>query len=163
VTIKAKPDGRGIRTADLQIFNIDTLTVIVFSSLALTAPEQPGGATQFTPITTEQEFWPANKAIEEACRSRRGSVTRAELEDVARIYREHFDGNPSQAVQLLLGYTERTAGRRIRRLVMLACCPKPALARGRRDGEHPQIAGRPLAGPILTGAGWEAALEDDTA
>src|SRR4029453_6027910 len=63
VTIKAKADGRGIRTADLQIFNIDTLTVNVFSSLALSATEQPGGATQFTPITTEQEFWPANKAI----------------------------------------------------------------------------------------------------
>jgi hypothetical protein len=114
ITIKAKPAGRGIRTADLQIFNIDTLTVNVFSSIALSATEQPGGATQFTPITTEREFWPANKVIEEARRERRGSVTRTELEDVARVYREHFDGSPTQAVQHLLGYSERTAGRRIR-------------------------------------------------
>jgi len=114
VTIKAKPTGRGIRTADLQIFNLDALTVAVFSSLALTATEEPGGATMYTPITTEQEFWPANKAIEEARRERRGSVTRTELEEVARVYREHFDQSPSQAVQMLLGYSERTAGRRIR-------------------------------------------------
>jgi hypothetical protein len=124
VTIKAKPDGRGIRTADLQIFNIDTLTVNVFSSLALSATEEPGGVTQFTPITTEQEFWPANKAIEEARRERRGSVTRTELEDVARVYREHFDQSPTQAVQLLLGYSARTAARRVEQARAAGLLPK---------------------------------------
>jgi hypothetical protein len=80
VTIKGTPDGRGIRTADLQVFNIDALTVNVFSSLALTMTDEPGGAASYVPITTERDFWPANKTIEEARRERRGSVTRAELE-----------------------------------------------------------------------------------
>ena len=43
----------------------------------------------------------------------RGRVTRAELEGVARVYREHVGATPTRAVQLAGGYSERTAARRV--------------------------------------------------
>jgi hypothetical protein len=49
----------------------------------------------------------------EARASRRGEVTHAELKEVASVYREHLDASPTRAVSLLLGYSERTAARRV--------------------------------------------------
>jgi hypothetical protein len=40
-------------------------------------------------------------------------VTRAELEEVAKVYREFIGSTPTRAVQLAGGYSERTAARRV--------------------------------------------------
>jgi hypothetical protein len=52
--------------------------------------------------------------VYEARKARRGAVSKAELEQVAKVYREHLVGGPTAAVRLLLGYkSERTAARRV--------------------------------------------------
>lgn len=61
----------------------------------------------------EAEARRLQRDIYEARSARRGTVTRAELEEVARIYREHVDASPTQAVAMLGGYTTRTAARRV--------------------------------------------------
>jgi hypothetical protein len=53
------------------------------------------------------------RAAYEARKARRGTVTRADLEQVAKVYRENLAASPTRAVSLLLGYTERTAARRV--------------------------------------------------
>jgi hypothetical protein len=101
VNVAAKPNGRGIRTADVQMFNIDDLTVGVFGQLANLGSKHPRVLER------------AVRSVHEARTARRGSVTREELELVARIYREHLTASPTRAVALLLGYSERTAARRV--------------------------------------------------
>ena len=112
VNVAAKPNGRGIRTADVQMFNIDNLTVGVFGQLANLGSRQPRVLEQ------------AVRSVHEARTARRGSVTREELEEVARIYRDHIDASPTQAVQLLLGKSERTAARRVEQARAAGLLPK---------------------------------------
>lgn len=107
-TVRSKPKGRGIRTADLGVFNIDSMTASVFSRFALA----PGG-TPLSGPPPEQ----ASAAIREVHLARKGrprTATRTELERVAQVYREHVDASPVRAVQTLCGYgSERTAARRV--------------------------------------------------
>jgi hypothetical protein len=79
-TVKSKPKGRGIRTADLSVFHVDSMTASVFSRFALA----PGGTPLFGPPPEQ-----ASAATQEVRRARRGRprVTREELEKVAEVYR----------------------------------------------------------------------------
>lgn len=101
IIVRAKPDGRGIRSADVGLFNIDTITVNVFHDLGTIG------------VTDERAFIATRRALQEARSSRRGTVTPEELERVAKAYRENPDA-PTRAVALLLGYTQRTAARRVK-------------------------------------------------
>lgn len=101
VAVRVKPDGRGIRTSDLAMFNLDDLTIDVFVELGVVGVSDP------------EERRQTYKGVQEARLERRGGVTRAELEEVARVYREHIDESPTRAVELLLGYSRRTAARRV--------------------------------------------------
>jgi hypothetical protein len=64
-------------------------------------------------VNNKAEHERAVRDLYEARAARRGAVTRTELEEVARVYRQHFDASPTRAVQLLGGYSERTAARRV--------------------------------------------------
>jgi hypothetical protein len=75
------------------------------------------------------------RAGREARMSRRGTVTRAELAEVARVYREHIDASPTSAVRLVLGYgSERTAARRIKQDEEAGALAAPHDARTETEG-----------------------------
>jgi hypothetical protein len=116
VHVTAKPDGRSVRTSDLQLLSLDALTVSVFSRLAMRSTYDPErNITEMSPIADEREFWQAVNATDEAVKAPRRGSTRAELEQVAKVYRENVDHKPVAAVQAVLGYgSERTAARRIK-------------------------------------------------
>jgi hypothetical protein len=114
ITVKAKPDGRGIRSADLALFNIDSLTIGVFAQLANFGVN----------ASDEKQLWQTIRNVTEARTARRGAVTQAELEEVARVYRDHIDAAPTRAVETLLGYTERTAARRVQQARAAGLLPK---------------------------------------
>jgi hypothetical protein len=106
IHIAAKPGGRGITTADLRSFALDELTTDVFTVV---------GTPQIPPLRTPaEEYRHIGRTMREARQSSRGKVTRAELEEVARVYREHIDTTPIQAVRSAGGYkSDRTAARRV--------------------------------------------------
>ena len=109
--VRAKPDGRGIRTADLEmVTNLDAIAVNLYAAVA---PVPGGSAFNWMWRQTQENVDQARRAVYEARKARRGPVSRAALEEVAKIYREHVDASPTRAVSLLLGYSERTAARRV--------------------------------------------------
>jgi hypothetical protein len=120
ISVKAKPDGRGIRDADVAMFSIDKLTISVFEQLANLGARD------------EKALLAASRSIHEARKARRGGVTRAELENVARIYREHIDTSPTRAVALLGDYSERTAARRIKEAEKAGLLPSTTPGRKRK-------------------------------
>jgi|GEM_PF-1767806 len=56
---------------------------------------------------------PVNPRAFDALFSKKRGVTRDELEAVAYTYQQNIDGNPTEAVQQIYGYTARTASRRV--------------------------------------------------
>jgi hypothetical protein len=109
--VRAKPDGRGIRTADLQmVTNLDAIAVNVYAAVA---PVPGGSAFNWMWRQDEEHTKRVQRAAYEARKARRGTVTRAALEEVARVYRENLKASPTEAVSLLLGYSKRTAARRV--------------------------------------------------
>lgn len=117
----AKPNGRGIRTADVSMFNIDNLTVGVFGQLSTIG------------VGDQRYAESAWRSVYEARTSRRGAVTGEELEEVAKVYLEHRDASPTKAVGLLLGYSERTAARRVKQAEEAGLLPKTT--QGKRRGK----------------------------
>ncbi|HEX3787281.1 MAG TPA: hypothetical protein VHW44_05425 [Pseudonocardiaceae bacterium] len=90
IVLTAKPDGRDIRTTDLGDLRIDRIADQVFGA-------------QATPIAATTPVAGPGSRPEH----------RAKLEEVARIYRQHLAGNPTEAVREWFGFSERTAARRI--------------------------------------------------
>ncbi len=78
--------GRSIRSADMAMFNMDNLTTAVFADLATVG------------VHAEEELC-AFRSVAEARSRRRPVVTSADLEEVARIYREHLTASPTRAVR----------------------------------------------------------------
>jgi hypothetical protein len=105
IHIAAKPNGRGITTADLRSFALDEFTTDAFTRVGV--PEVPPFRAP------EEDYRYIARTVREARSGSRGRVTRAELEVVARVYREHIGTTPTRAVQLAGGYSERTAARRV--------------------------------------------------
>lgn len=101
----AKPDARGIRTVDLDL-SLDQLTTTAF----LTFAHRQDGS-----VRSDEKTWRAARKDLEHNRSGRPPISTAELEDVARIYRAHIEGAPTDAVAKILGLAPRTAARRVQR------------------------------------------------
>jgi hypothetical protein len=109
--VRAKPDGRGIRTADLQmVTNLDAIAVNLYAAVA---PVPDGHVFNWMWRQTEENAERARRAAYQARKATRGAVTTAELERVAAVYREHLESSPTRAVELELGYSKRTAARRV--------------------------------------------------
>lgn len=116
IAVKAKPGGRGIQSADMTLFNIDNLTVNVFSSVALGPVQQVGpGEWAADNSPDDRAAWSRRGDVHRARTTRRASAgDRVELERVAKVYREHLANAPIAAVRVLLGYhSDRTAARRV--------------------------------------------------
>ena len=125
--LAAKASGRGISTADLRAFHsLDTLAYNAFMRFA-TRPDETGASTW--PIEDERSWWAARADIEDAATDR-ARASRAELEDVARVYRENLHDRPTEAVQNVLGYSSRTASRRVQQA--RAAGLLPPTTRGKR-------------------------------
>jgi hypothetical protein len=99
----------------------------VFSQLASTyraSRDEPDTVLLFRPAD-EAEARRLERDLHEARKAQRGTVTRAELEEVARIYREYVDSSPTQAVAALGGYdSQRTAARRVQQAREAGLLPK---------------------------------------
>jgi hypothetical protein len=112
--VRTKPDGRGIRTADLQmVTNLDAIAAHLYAAVAPVPDPEGGSAFNWMWRQDEEHTRRVQRAAYEARKARRGTVTRADLEQVAKVYRENLAASPTRAVSLLLGYTERTAARRV--------------------------------------------------
>jgi hypothetical protein len=105
-TLRAKEGGRGIRTVDLRAFPLEKMAVNAFMRMQV----RPVGFPY-----SEEEHWRALNEIRSAQEKQgtRPRVSRAELEEVAQVYRSAGRGNPTEAVQNELGYSRRTAERRV--------------------------------------------------
>jgi hypothetical protein len=125
VIITAKPEGRGVTTADLQVFNLDAMATNVFTQFAMRVTERTQAGVRLDFPADETTARRAQRDVYEARKTRRGSVTRTELEEVARIYREHLDSSPTRMVRLLGRYdSERTAARRVQQARAAGLLPK---------------------------------------
>jgi hypothetical protein len=132
IVFTTKPGGRGLRTADLQVLNLDAITRNVFTQVAAvrhhTNPFDgtpvPDNTVLFHPPRDEEEFRRLERDIYEARAARRGAVSQAELEEVAQVYREHVASSPTRMVAMLCGYSERTAARRVQQARAAGLLPK---------------------------------------
>ncbi|WP_210441500.1 hypothetical protein [Nocardioides xinjiangensis] len=117
----ASAKGRAVRTADFAAWQLEGLALNAFTQFAhATDPDE--GDPRPGP-KSEREFWQVNNLLTEARATRRGP-SEAELEDVARIYREAINHRPTEAVQLRFGYSRRTAARRIQQARAAGLLPK---------------------------------------
>jgi hypothetical protein len=119
VAVQAKPDGRGIRSADMSMFHIDSLTIAVFEQLATIGVKDEDYARR------------VGHDLREARLSTRGAVTHEELEEVAKVYRQHLNSSPTRAVALYGGYSDRTAARRIKQAAEAGLLPPTSPGRKR--------------------------------
>ena len=94
---------------------LDAMTLSVFARLALKSTyDAETNVTTMVPIMDEREFWRAVNDVDAAVKAPRRGVTRAELEQVANVYRHNVDAKPVQQVAAIMGYgSERTAARRV--------------------------------------------------
>jgi len=115
VRAEAKAGGRAVRTSDLHSLPLDAMTVSVFAQAALRSRYDPEtNVTTSEPIADEREFWSAVNAADAAVKAPRRGTTRAELEQVADLYRQYVEGRPVETIRTLMGYgSERTAARRV--------------------------------------------------
>lgn len=114
VHFAASPQGRSIRTGDLAALpGLERLAEESFAELAIRA----GTVSPFDAHIGDDT---AGKRQARAEVHTRGD---AELRVVARVYRENVDGRPGEAVQAL-GYTPRTAARRIQQAREKGLLPK---------------------------------------
>jgi hypothetical protein len=107
--ITAKHDGRAVRTSDLNSWQpLEGLALNAFLRVGRIGDREHGA----WPPRAEREKWAMEGDLERA-KARRRTPNTAELEEVAKIYREALHGRPTEAVQVQLGYSRRTAARRV--------------------------------------------------
>lgn len=113
--IVAKEDGRPVRSADLREWSaLEGIALNAFHRFAWKRKVDPvtGQTVGGTQPEDDRDHWAIHGDLENARAQRRGPSV-AELEDVARTYREAIDGRPTEAVQVMFGYSRRTAARRV--------------------------------------------------
>lgn len=124
--ITAKANGRAVRSADLDSFMpLERFAIAGFRRFSSRrdgrGSERPNG--NLGPADS-REFWDVTGTLHAARESRTGP-SHAELEEVARIYREAVQGRPTEAVQIQGGYpSRRTAARRIQQARAAGLLPK---------------------------------------
>jgi hypothetical protein len=112
IVVRAKADGRGIRSHDMDVFNDNLVNnVFAFVGTQLSAdPEGRSASGEWPP--SDDDMWAIRGTVTEA-RKRRGTVNVEELKRVAETYEAHIGSAPTSAVATILDYTPRTAARRV--------------------------------------------------
>jgi hypothetical protein len=118
VLIKARPKGRGIRQQDVGSIDIGPLAESVYAELG-----QAQGSPSIFPVS-DSERWAIRSDIADAYSRRRRGSNPEELAKVAKIYRDHLADSPVKAVASLMGYTDRTASRRVEEARAAKLLPK---------------------------------------
>lgn len=114
ITIRAQSNGRAIRSSDVGVFaNLgQVIDVAVAENARKVYPDEETG-TRWRSPRDEAETWAARRAVNDR-RTQPRTNSPEELAEVARIYREHIDGAPLDAIRHLMGYgSHRTAARRV--------------------------------------------------
>ena len=105
--ITAKSEGRAVRSADLNAWTgLEGMAINGFRQFAASRTSGSVGPED------ERNYWRIAGDLHEARASSRGP-SKAELDEVARVYRDAIDGRPTEAVQVRFGYSRRTAARRV--------------------------------------------------
>jgi hypothetical protein len=127
--MSAKDKGRAVRTADLAAWNLEGLALNGFRQFARPhdEPHRLGSGPR-----DEREFWELEGQLVED-RGRRRGPSADELEAVARVYREAIDGRPTEAVQVRLNYSRRTAARRVQQARAAGLLPATTPGKKRAD------------------------------
>lgn len=130
----AKPHGRGVRTADLNAWQpIEGLAINGLRQHARRTVQQPGeepvwAGPPFGPATAE-DFWRLDGSLREAQQTRTGP-SRAELEEVARVYTDAVHAKPVEAVLDAMEYgSRRTAARRVQQARQAGLLPPTSQGR----------------------------------
>ncbi|MDO8308148.1 MAG: hypothetical protein Q7V58_07305 [Actinomycetota bacterium] len=113
VHVDAAEGGRGIRSGDLNTLpGLDRLAIDAFTALAVRVADNPFD-------------WHIGLDQVKVRSARLDIRTRgnAELEEVARVYRENIDDRPLEAVERL-GYSRRTAARRVQQARVKGFLPR---------------------------------------
>ncbi|WP_169515767.1 hypothetical protein [Amycolatopsis nigrescens] len=111
--ITSNDPGRGITDDDLKFFNLDNFTTQVFHQLVSHVIDENDGE----PIAIDTNY---GRAVRESFDEIREAVTKprkekgADLEYVARLYRENIDGSPIKIISEECKVSERTAVRRVK-------------------------------------------------
>jgi hypothetical protein len=129
---KQKPGGRGIRTADLQqVTSLDGLAQNAFlRNPHARRVDKPGWLWDGADVDPQKrDFWAASGDVQESLARRSRGPSQSELEEVARIYRQHVDHAPTAAVQSWFGFSRRTAARRIQQARAIGLLPPTTTGR----------------------------------
>lgn len=106
--ISSHDDGRGIRPLDIEAIRVNDWTDTVFAAFANDITDRSDGRFIASGPTTDMLG-----TLGDFGRARQGKgarkITPAFLQKVADVYRENFDGNPTQAVADTFGVAHRTA------------------------------------------------------
>lgn len=106
-----KPGGAEVRSKDLSVVRIEDWMQVVLPEFSMPGELMEGGGLRVSVRDTSREdVLNVQRARQEAT-TRKRKITREHLEQVAQIYREHFDHRPRQAIARAFGTSEPTAGR----------------------------------------------------
>lgn len=135
IVIRAKPDGRGIRSADMSLLsNVDVLAENIVAEVAIVKePDADRGPDRWVghPPNTEQERWALKGEVNRARTATRGARGPSPelLERVAQLYRSHSAGSPVKVIAAQLGCSERTAARRVNQARLAGLLPLTTVGR----------------------------------
>jgi hypothetical protein len=132
IVVNAHSGGRGIRSEDMNLFNIDNLIANVYSQVGMPLTIEPGGRVASASGRLDDEgIWAVRGAIAERRSRTRRTANDEELLQVAEVYRDQLKkkkpeyGGTAEALMAILGYgSERTARRRIEQARAAGYLPK---------------------------------------
>ncbi len=128
VVVESDPGGFEVRPADLTAIQLDKLVAATGAALALSI-EPAGSGSRLAPLS-DADIEEADAMLRGARRAarRRGAI---DLDEVAEVYREHFDNHPVEAVASAL---ERRAssGRQLHPASSRHASKSPPTTQGRK-------------------------------
>lgn len=108
--IKAGEDGE-VRSKDLRALQVEDWIEDMIALVARRVTAETDGIVTSVLEAGEGAARGAIATVREARKGARRTVTDELLAEVARVYRENIDGNPTEAVKVALGREYRTAAR----------------------------------------------------
>lgn len=107
-TIEATEDGREIRSSDLRALRVEDLLESACVNVAVRREVDEDGHERLARDLQDRHFG-TTSAVRSARRGARRKVTDDALREVAAVYRDNVDSQPTEAVRAHLGVELRTA------------------------------------------------------
>ncbi|OLZ43262.1 hypothetical protein BS329_39940 [Amycolatopsis coloradensis] len=117
ITIRAKEDGREVRTTDLRAVQLQDLLELIVTAVSskIISAGPEGLVLGDNQGATTENFDAALATIRAARKGTRARITDDFLREVAETYRANVDGSPTKAVEEKYGVEYRTAARWVER------------------------------------------------